>query len=87
MNKAHLKGTLKDEATAQTSKNGIVWLAINSGGAGKEGNGLEANREGVKKFGLANPVLLDEGGEVGHAYGATNTPHMFVIDKAGVLQY
>ena len=87
VNNAHLKGTLKDEATVQASKNGVVWLAINSGGAGKQGNGLEANREGVKKFGLANPVLLDEGGEVGHAYGATNTPHMFVIDKAGVLQY
>ena len=87
VNKAHLKGTLKDEATAQTSKNGVVWLAINSGGAGKQGNGLDANREGVKKLGITSPVLLDEGGEVGHAYGATNTPHMFVIDKSGVLQY
>jgi len=24
---------------------------------------------------------------VGKMYGATNTPHMYVIDKTGVLQY
>lgn len=86
VNKAHDKGTLKDEPAAQR-KNDVVWLAINSGGPGKQGNGLEANREGAKKLGVNYPVLLDEGGEVGHAYGATNTPHMFVIDKQGVLQY
>jgi len=31
--------------------------------------------------------LLDESGSVGHAFGATNTPHMFVIDANGVLAY
>lgn len=86
VNKAHDKGTLKDEPAAQ-KKSDVVWLAINSGGPGKQGNGVDANREGAKKLGVNYPVLLDEGGEVGHAYGATNTPHMFVIDKQGVLQY
>jgi hypothetical protein len=32
-------------------------------------------------------VLLDPKGTVGKMYGATNTPHMYVIDKAGVLAY
>jgi hypothetical protein len=32
-------------------------------------------------------VLLDESGDVGHAYGATNTPHLFVIDPSGKLVY
>src|SRR4029453_16927409 len=32
-------------------------------------------------------VLLDPQGTVGKMYGATNTPHMYVIDKAGVLEY
>jgi hypothetical protein len=41
----------------------------------------------VKTFGMTHPVLRDEAGTVGKAYGATNTPHMFVIDKKGVLQY
>ena len=32
-------------------------------------------------------VLLDPRGEVGKMYGATNTPHMYVIDKTGMLAY
>ena len=32
-------------------------------------------------------VLLDEKGTVGHLYGATNTPHMYVVDKTGLLVY
>jgi len=32
-------------------------------------------------------VLLDPSGTVGHLYGAKTTPHMFVIDKNGTLQY
>ena len=32
-------------------------------------------------------VLLDPQGAVGKMYGATNTPHMYVIDRAGMLVY
>jgi hypothetical protein len=32
-------------------------------------------------------VLRDETGAVGHAYGATNTPNMFVIDRTGAVVY
>lgn len=86
VNKSHTKGSLKD-AAARHGKSGVVWLAINSGAAGKQGAGLDANRAGVKEFGMVNPVLLDETGEVGRKYGATNTPHMFVVDGAGNLAY
>jgi peroxiredoxin len=83
---SHGKGSLKN-AAAEATKKGVVWLAINSAAEGKQGFGAEANRAGVKAFGLTHPVLLDEKGEVGHAYGATNTPHIFVIDESGVLVY
>ncbi|HEY8206736.1 MAG TPA: thioredoxin family protein [Myxococcaceae bacterium] len=83
---AHGKGSLKDTAQRQT-KNGVVWLAINSGAPGKQGAGAETNREAKKSFNLDHPVLLDESGQAGRAYGATNTPHMFIIDKAGTLVY
>ena len=33
------------------------------------------------------PVLLDESGDVGRAYGARTTPHMFVIDAQGRIAY
>jgi hypothetical protein len=83
---AHGEGPLKDMAAKETAQ-GIVWLSINSGGPGKQGNGAEANREGVTRFGMTNPVLLDEDGTVGHTYGAEKTPHVFVVDAKGVLVY
>jgi peroxiredoxin len=83
---SHTKGSLVGTAKRNMDK-GIVWLAVNSSAPGKQGNGLEKNLEGKKKYEMPNPVLLDESGDVGHAYGATNTPHMFVIDPEGVLAY
>jgi peroxiredoxin len=83
---SHTKGSLVDTAKRHTQK-GVVWLAINSGAPGKQGHGAEMNREAKKMFALEHPVLLDESGQVGRAYGATNTPHMYVIDKTGQLVY
>lgn len=84
--KSHTAGSLVDYAKKATG-DGVVWLAINSGASGKQGHGAEANREGIKAFSIDHPVLLDESGSVGRLYGATNTPHMFVIDPKGVLVY
>ena len=83
---AHTRGSLVDTA-ARHQKNGVVWLAINSGAPGKQGAGAEVNKSAVKTFSLGHPVLLDESGTVGKAYGATNTPHLYVIDPKGVLVY
>jgi peroxiredoxin len=83
---AHTKGSLVDAAKRRTAE-GVVWLAINSAAPGRQGYGADATREGKTRFGLAHPILLDESGSVGHAYGATNTPHLFVIDAQGTLVY
>lgn len=84
--KAHTKGSLKATAKKYTDK-GIVWLAVNSGAPGKQGHGVDTNRDAAKKFGMEHPILVDESGQVGKTYGATNTPHMFVIDGKGTLVY
>lgn len=83
---AHGDGPLKDQGNRATSE-GVVWLAINSGAQGKEGSGLDNNKAAASQWGITYPVLLDESGLVGHSYGATSTPHMFVIDSKGVLAY
>ncbi len=83
---SHTKGSLIDTAVRH-ERNGVVWLAINSGAKGKQGHGVEANRDGKQRFNLAHPVLLDETGAVGRAYAAAHTPHMYVIDPKGVLVY
>ena len=83
---AHTKGSLVDLARKQ-SKDGVVWLAVNSGAPGKQGHGVETNRAAAKAWSMAYPILVDESGAVGKAYGATNTPHMFVVSKDGRLVY
>jgi peroxiredoxin len=85
---SYRKGSLKDGfAKKTTAKGDVVWLAINSGAPGKQGAGADKSREGAKALGAEHPILLDEDGKVGKAYGATNTPHMFVVDPKGILVY
>src|SRR6186713_697829 len=59
--KSHTKGSLVDTAARHT-KQGVVWLAINSGAPGKQGAGVEKNRAGRETFKLTHPILLDEDG-------------------------
>ncbi|MEE8154648.1 MAG: redoxin domain-containing protein [Phycisphaerales bacterium] len=41
----------------------------------------------LKEHKVKAPVLDDRTGKVGHLYGAKTTPHMYVIDKKGILRY
>jgi peroxiredoxin len=83
---SHTKGSLKDFAKKMTDK-GVVWLAVNSAAPGKQGHGVEPNKTAKEQFKMDHPILLDPEGTVGKAFGATNTPHMFVIDEKGALVY
>jgi peroxiredoxin len=83
---AHSKGSLKG-LSKRLAEKGIVWIGINSSAQGKQGHGAERVAEGRKMYGLENVIVADEAGKVGRLYGATNTPHMFVIDAQGTLVY
>ena len=82
---SHTEGSLKGLAAKHQGE--VVWLAINSNAAGKQGHSREANEAGKQRYGIDYPILLDPDGHVGHMYGAERTPHMYVIDAAGVLVY
>lgn len=84
--KSHTVGSLVDTA-ARYTKNGVVWIAINSGAPGKQGHGKDVNAEAAGAWKMQHPVLLDESGGIGRAYGAERTPHLYVIDPKGVLVY
>ena len=83
---AHTKGSLVQDAKTWTDK-GVVWLSINSSADGKQGSGLDVNQAGKQTYAMQNPILLDPTGSVGKAYGATNTPNMFVVDGEGKIAY
>jgi len=74
------------ELASWPNEAGVTWYAINSGATGKQGNGVELNRQARAKWKMKAPILLDEDGTVGRAYGAKTTPHKFVIHD-GVLVY
>jgi peroxiredoxin len=71
------------------TKKGVVWLSVVSSAPGKQGHHEpSAMNDMTKKMGGAGTaVLLDPTGQVGKAYGARTTPHMFVIDPKGTLRY
>ena len=75
----------------QTSKtaDGVVWLSINSGAAGKQGHFDAAGALSYLGKNKATPTayLLDGSGQVGKSYGAKTTPHMYVIDPTGKIAY
>lgn len=68
---------------------GVVWLSINSSnekdGAYRDAAATKA--EGEKVDSKATALLLDASGTVGQAYEAKTTPHMYVINKEGILVY
>jgi len=67
----------------------VVWLTINSAGEGRgafESPEKAATVAESKKL-KAHALLLDPSGEVGRMYEAKVTPHLYVIDPAGVLIY
>ncbi|MHC4804478.1 MAG: redoxin domain-containing protein, partial [Planctomycetota bacterium] len=41
----------------------------------------------IRRYELEYPILLDFDGDVGRLYDARKTPHMYVIDKEGILRY
>lgn len=74
---------------ALAQKNGVVWLTVISSAPGKQGyvNGPAADALTQSRGAVPAAVLLDPSGTLGRLYGAKTTPHMFVIDKHGTLQY
>jgi peroxiredoxin len=78
--------TFQDLNKKYKDKN-VVQLAINSGAPGKQGTGVERNAKARKDWSLDFPVLLDEKGEAGKAFGARNTPAVYIINKDGILAY
>jgi peroxiredoxin len=68
---------------------GVVWLTINST-ASAHSEYLKPDQQAawLKQQGAApTTALLDADGTVGRAYGAKTTPHMYIIDPGGKLQY
>jgi peroxiredoxin len=67
----------------------VVWLSIVSSAEGKQGYypPKEMKAQKKKRDAHMSAILMDPSGEVGRTYGATVTPHMYVINPEGTLIY
>ena len=76
---------LQEEFTGK----GVVWLSVDSSAPGKEGNLTpeQAEKKMTEWKTKSTALLLDPDGKAGQAYGAKNTPHMFVINPEGKVIY
>lgn len=81
-------GNMQDqqrEAAAQ----GVIWLSVISSAPGQQGHVSPAEADELTRSRKAAPhaVLLDPKGQIGRAYGAKTTPHLYLINEAGQLVY
>lgn len=76
------EGTFKALAE-EYAQRGVALLAINS----THWHTAASNKQWHEKNALSHPILDDRTGEVGRLYGAKTTPHLFIINKDGILAY
>ena len=87
--KKHYDSGNMQKTQAEAAAGGAVWLTVNSSAPGKQGYmtpaAAKAFAEGQQSRRTA--YILDPKGEVGRSYGATATPHMYVVKPDGTLAY
>lgn len=85
----HYSGSNMQDLQKKYVGDDVVWLSICSSAEGKQGYfaGEELTSRMAKENWAGSHYLPDADGTVGHQYLAKTTPHMYVIDKEGVLRY
>ncbi len=76
---------LQKEAAAK----GVVWLQVISSAPGQQGHvdGPTALKLNEQRGAAPANTLLDPTGQMGKAYGAQTSPHLFIINPQGQLVY
>lgn len=74
--------TMRNLVKKYAEKN-VQFLAINSTSWQK----TEENKAFAEKNKVTYPILDDRTGKVGKAFGATRTPHMYIINEKGKIVY
>ncbi|WP_286800541.1 redoxin domain-containing protein [Oceanicaulis sp. UBA2681] len=74
---------------ASAAGDDVVWVQIISSAPGEQGyvEAEEALSLNEERSAAPAHVVLDPSGDLGRLYDARTTPHMYVIDGEGVLQY
>ena len=81
-------GNLQAQQRVATAK-GVIWLTVAASAPGEEGyvTASQANELTRSRSAAPTAVILDPQSKIARAYGATVTPHMYIIDATGTLVY
>ena len=68
---------------------GVVWLSVISSAPGQQGHigPGKANELTQSRNAAPRAVVLDPSGDIGRAYSARTTPHMYIVNPDGTLVY
>jgi peroxiredoxin len=85
----HYDSTNMQTQQREAAAKGVVWLTVASSAPGEQGHVTAAQANDFTRTRNAAPAafLLDPQSRIARAYGATVTPHMYIVDAAGVLVY
>jgi peroxiredoxin len=81
--KRHLKNGTETALHKEFGDDGVAFLFINS----TNYHDNARNKKEKAKYGVPFPVLNDQSGKTGRAYGAKTTPDIRIIHKNGVVVY
>jgi len=86
--KHYTSRNMQDQQREAAAK-GVVWLTVAASAVGEQGHVTATQANDLTRSRDAAPaaVLLDPQSKVARAYGATVTPHMYIIDAKGTLVY
>src|SRR5690554_515345 len=86
----HYNSGNMQQTQATAVEGGAVWFQVISSAPGTQGHADAARAMALneqRNVTDVTNVLLDEEGAVARAYGAQVTPHLYIIDGEGALQY
>lgn len=82
-------GNMQEQQRLARDEHGAAWLTVVSSKPGSQGHVSPEQADDLTSSRDAYPTakLLDESGDMGRAYDAQVTPHMYIIDEEGILVY
>ena len=85
----HYNGNNMQELQKKYTDKGVIWLSVISSVPGTQGYLEPEEAQELTKEKNAHPtaVLLDTDSVMGRAYDARVTPHMYIINPEGILEY
>lgn len=82
-------GNMQQQQRTARDEHDVVWLSVISSKPDAQGHVSpeKADELTESRDAYPNAVLIDESGDMGRAYDARVTPHMYIIDEEGILRY